>query len=50
MTEPAAVGYLGVAAMVTAVCAAVCLVAAAISAAIDRRPVPTDRRDTHEQH
>lgn len=43
MTEPAAVGYLGIAAMVTAACAVVFLVAAAVSAALDVFDPPTER-------
>lgn len=42
MTEPAAVGYLGVAAMVAAGCAVVCLAAAVLSALIDRHAPERD--------
>ncbi|WP_330349735.1 hypothetical protein [Streptomyces sp. NBC_00582] len=42
MTEPAAVGYLGVAAMVAAVCALVFLAAAVMSALIDRHTAERD--------
>ncbi|MFB7594320.1 hypothetical protein [Streptomyces sp. NPDC056160] len=43
MTEPALVGHLGIAAMVTAAVAAVCLVAAAVSAVLDKYAPPTDK-------
>ncbi|MFD9282766.1 hypothetical protein ACFWD7_36830 [Streptomyces mirabilis] len=43
MTEPAAVGYLGIAAMVTAACAVVFLVAAVASAVLDKHAPPTDK-------
>jgi hypothetical protein len=43
MTEPAAVGYLGIAAMVTTVLAAVFLVAAVVSAVLDKCAPPTDK-------
>ncbi|MFF3190522.1 hypothetical protein [Streptomyces misionensis] len=47
MTEPAAVGYLGVAALVAAVCVVICLVAAAVTAVVDRRTPAEDRKDEH---
>ena len=43
MTEPALVGHLGIAAMVTAVFAAVCLVAAVASAVLDKYAPPADK-------
>lgn len=43
MTEPAAVGCLGIAAMVTAAFAVVFLVAAAVSAVLDKYDPPTDK-------
>ncbi|WP_405991072.1 hypothetical protein [Streptomyces sp. NBC_00986] len=43
MTEPAAVGYLGIAAMVAAACAVVFLVAAVASAVLDKYAPPIEK-------
>lgn len=43
MTEPAAVGYLGIAAMVAAACAVAFLVAAVVSAVLDKYAPPAEK-------